>query len=725
MSLNLNRLNSRQRDAVLHGGGPLLILAGAGSGKTSTMAYRIAHLIAVRYQPGSAVLGLSFTRKAAMELRERVKKLVTESVGKSATRGLTITTFHSLCVQILRTHAHRIGYQADFTIFDQNDQEDLVRQILRNIKLDDRKFDPRSLLFEIGQAKNRFLTVEQAEEHFLNARSLPQDYQIAATTVYAKYQEQLQMLNAMDFDDLLFNAVRCLSEHEEVRAHYKARFQHILVDEYQDTNPAQFKLLELLLGDHRNICVVGDDDQSIYAWRGADSQHILGFDRHFTGARVITLDQNYRSTSIILDAANEVIGRNKNRHPKQLWSERGAGDPIQLTIVEEDRAEADMVAEEILRRAQSAVEGQVKQLRPWKDFAILYRSNPQSRLFEEALRMRKIPYKLVGALSYLDRKEIKDVLSYWRLIVNPKDDASARRVLNWPARGIGKGAFEAAHQAAVAKGGAFYDALPDMATLYPRAAGGTRQFLDLLQSLRMSLSGIALKPDALAQWGRQSLEWIGVKKALEDENEDPVQWSKKWDNAEELANSLGQLNVDEILEAERERNTPRVDGITLLREYVARVTLNAMDEEEDRGDKKEKDKDQVTLLTLHGSKGLEYPVVFLVGMEDGLLPHQRSIDEGSDLSEERRLAYVGITRARDQLILSRARFRVRYGKKVPRVPSRFLDEMPNAQILRQDISLTPDTSTPEAKEVHETKVKDFLASIRASLGEKKRPGTSP
>jgi superfamily I DNA/RNA helicase len=670
VTLNLNHLNEKQREAVLHGKNPLLILAGAGSGKTSTMAYRIAHLIAARNVPASNILGLSFTRKAAQELKERVIGLVVQSSGPLATNGLTISTFHSFCVRILRANAEKLGFQKNFTILNQNDQVDLVRQILRHIKVDERRFDPNTLLFKIGQTKNRFMSPQQAEEFFLESSKLASDYAAVTASVYPRYREQLKLLDAMDFDDLLFNAVKLLKKHTTVREHYNQRFTYILVDEYQDTNPAQFRLLRLLTEKHQNICVVGDDDQSIYAWRGADSTHILEFGKHYHGSRTITLDQNYRSTTTILDAANGIITKNKNRHPKALWSDRGSGDLIQQIIAEEDRGEAEIVAEEILKLAQMNKAGQVKQIRPWKDFAILYRSNTQSRLFEEALRMRRIPYKLVGALSFLDRKEVKDVLSYWRLIMNPKDDASARRILNWPSRGLGKSTLEAINTHALEKSASFFEALGETARLAPRGAAGAASFCELITGLRGELERATLGTEALSAWGRHSLEKIQVKRALEEDSDDPVQAARKWENIDELINSLGQLNISEVLAQE-----PGANGITLLREYLSLMTLNAL--YENKNSEEEKDsKDQVTLLTLHGSKGLEYPVVFLVGMEEGLLPHRRTIEEATDFSEERRLCYVGITRAKQHLILTRAKNRIRYGKAVPRTPSRFLDEIP-------------------------------------------------
>lgn len=707
----LSRLNSNQRQAALHFEGPLLVLAGAGSGKTNTMAHRIAYLIAHHQVGATRILGLSFTNKAAGELKERVVSLVTKHSGKYAARGLTVTTFHSLCVKILRRWAPRLGFQGDFSIVDDHDQRDLLKQVLKQIRIDDRKFDIDALRFEIGQAKNRFLSGPEAEEFFLESKRLGLDYALAAASAFPRYQAQLKALNSMDFDDLIYHAVRLLESDEEVRKFYSEKFQQILVDEYQDTNASQFRLLRQLTSTHQNICVVGDDDQSIYAWRGADPSHILGFRDQFKNAKSVVLTQNYRSTSSILDAANHVIAVNRNRHPKSLWSERGAGEPVTEMVLLEDRDESEWVGDEIVRR-----QGEFK--RPWKDYAILYRSNAQARLFEEALRARKIPYRIVGGMSFLDRKEIKDVLSYWRLVANPKDDQSLRRVINWPVRGVGKTALEALGNHAFEKNQSVYESLTEIAAIAPRAQKGVASFLETLDRLRERVRMAPCSPLGLAEWGRATLEIIGAKQALSEETEDPLQFSRKWEMIEELVNSAGQMRVpiedihdepDSTLDIESQGAYP------LLREFIARVTLEAQDQQEESEADSKKERDQVTLLTLHGAKGLEYPVVFLVGMEEGFLPHHRTLTEGTDLSEERRLAYVGITRARDHLILTRVKQRIRYGKPVPRMPSRFLQEIPVSLMIRRDESGVLDPSNPEAKKAHEEKVVGFLSQIRAQL----------
>lgn len=710
-TLNLSKLNPNQREAILHENGPLLILAGAGSGKTTTMAHRIAHLLAERHVSPTAILGLSFTNKAAHELKDRVRSLVSKINDRHSTRGLTISTFHSLCVRILRSHGSHLGFQTNFTILDENDRKDLLRQILRNIRIDDRKFDLDRILFEIGQAKSRLMKAEEAEQFFLQGGKLPSDYAIATASSFGRYQQQLRLLNAMDFDDLLYHGVQLLEDHEEVRKHYNYRFRHILVDEYQDTNPTQFRLLSLLTQEHQNICVVGDDDQSIYSWRGADPTHILEFNRHYPTARTITLDQNYRSTSSILEAANAVIANNTKRHAKRLWSDRGQGSPLLEVITEDDRGEAEYVAREIFTHSN-------EQNRPWKDFAILYRSNSQSRVFEEALRRHQIPYTIVGGMSFLDRKEVKDVLSYWRLIVNPKDDTSLRRILNWPARGIGKSSAETLFTYAFEKHLPILEAIPKILSenvkenlIQSKSAIALERFAHLIQHLQQELSEIQPTSESLAQWGRSCLEKIGVKKAIEDESDDPVQFARKWENVEELIHSLGQVEKEEL---EENASNP----VLIVQEFLHRMTLEAQSQEEDADDasKKDKEANQVTLLTLHGAKGLEYPVVFLVGMEEGLLPHRRTIEEAIDFSEERRLCYVGITRAKDHLTLTRARNRIRYGKPVPRYRSRFMNEIPPDYLTMRDESHGPDhTDTQEARQAHEEKVLNHLSAIKALL----------
>jgi superfamily I DNA/RNA helicase len=704
MNRFLNKLNPAQQSAVLHKTGPLLVLAGAGSGKTTTMATRIAYLIAKHQIRAENILGLSFTRKAAGELKERVTKMVAQTSGADAAKGLTLSTFHALCVRILRAHGSAIGYSPTFTILAENDQVSVFKSILKQIKIDDRKFDVDTIRFHIGQAKNKFLNPEQAREYFLSGNIMPEDYAIVTCSVYEHYQDRLLTLNSLDFDDLLFQAVRLLETSKQARDYYNSKFRYVLVDEYQDTNMSQFRLLKLLTEKSQNICVVGDDDQSIYAWRGADPSHILQFGHHYPGSQTITLDQNYRSTASILDAANQVIAQNKVRHPKKLWSDKGQGEPIIQIIVEEDRAEVEAVSEEILRRAQDP-----NKPRPWSDFAILYRSNPQSRLFEEALRMKRIPYNIVGTLSYLERTEVKDALSYWRVIQNPKDDASLRRIINWPTRGIGKSTVDQLHNWAMVNEKSMFDAIEHVETiesLTPKARASVKAFYDLILRISADLKATPLESAALSDWGKRSFQILNLRKIIFDEEEDPKIAEKKWENIDELTNALGQTEIDASI--------PGISPELVLSDFLQRMTLDPKDDEKEE----DLNKNQVTLLTLHGSKGLEFPVVFLVGVEEGFLPHRRTIEEAKDFSEERRLCYVGITRAKEQLILTRARTRIRYGKPVPRYPSRFLADIPENLMLIQNESLAPELGSKEQQVAHETKIKDFMASLRNKITEK-------
>jgi DNA helicase-2/ATP-dependent DNA helicase PcrA len=716
----LSHLNDRQRAAVLHGEGPLLVLAGAGSGKTSTMASRIAHLIAARGVPPAAVLGLSFTNKAARELKERVKKLA----GRR-TNGLIVSTFHSLCVRILRAHGERLGFQPNFSILDTSDQKDVLKGIFKNVNIDDRKFDLDRVLFEIGQAKNRFLSPDQAQEHFLTDKRLAGDYGIAAATAYGHYQEQLKALNSMDFDDLLFRTVELLENFEDVRKHYNDRFRYLLVDEYQDTNPAQFKLLRLLTQKTQNLCVVGDDDQSIYGWRGADSTHILEFKHQFSEAAVILLDQNYRSKMTILNAANGVIKNNSKRHPKSLWSDRGEGEMLHEVIVEDDRAEAQLVADEIWLRLK-------RENRRWKDFAVLYRSNSQSRVFEEAFRRAKIPYAMIGGSSFLERKEVKDTLSLWRVILNPKDEASLRRVLLWAGDGIGRTSLTKLSDAAFASKSSLYEAFARAPEIAPRSAAAIAEFVSKIETCQKKLSETPADQAAIVEWARETLRLFELRRVIEEDSTDAVICNARIENVEELLHSLGQIQASELqnedagaADSSPQSSDPAADpALTAqqwLREYLVRMALDAQEKEEKAEEAAEASKDdpknQVTLLTLHGAKGLEYPVVFMVGMEEGFMPHKRSVEEGQDLSEERRLCYVGITRARDQLVLTRAKSRMRYGKPVPRIRSRFMEEIPANLLSIEDAAqqTAPDLSTEAAREAHEVRVKSFLGDILSQL----------
>jgi len=489
----------------------------------------------------------------------------------------------------------------------------------------------------------------------------------------------------------------------------------VLVDEYQDTNPAQFKLLRLLTQKTQNLCVVGDDDQSIYGWRGADSAHILEFSHQFKGAAVILLDQNYRSKMTILKAANGVIKNNSKRHPKSLWSERGEGEALSEVIVEDDRAEAQLVADEVWLRVK-------RENRPWRDFAVLYRSNSQSRLFEEAFRRSKIPYAIVGGGSFLDRKEVKDTLSLWRTIQNVDDEPSLRRLLHWAGGGIGRTTLTKIGDAAFEAKISLYRAFARAPELAPRQAPAIAEFISKIESCRTKLAETPPEPTAMVEWARETLRLFELRKSIEEEATDAVQLHMRFDNVEELLHSLGQIDPND---SEKEAlNEEVITSQSWLREFLSRMALDPKDEKDEKNEQEKKDdpKNQVTLLTLHGAKGLEYPVVFLVGMEEGFLPHRRSVEEGQDLSEERRLCYVGITRAKDQLVFTRAKTRVRYGKPMPRNRSRFMDEVPAELLMVEDTSKTktPDLSTEVARNEHEERVKSFLGDIKSRLSKPTR-----
>ena len=667
------------------------------------MAYRIAYLLLEGGALGSDIVGLSFTNKAARELRERVLQILTAHGRKARARGLIVSTFHSLCVRILRAQGAALGLSPQFTILDASDQLDVLRQVLRHIRIDERKFDPGLILAQISRAKNQFLGPESAEALFDQDRSLSPDLRIACLLSYTKYQEQLSVLQALDFDDLIYQTARLLRDHAAVKEHYNALYRHLLVDEYQDTNPAQFQILQLLTQSHSRICVVGDDDQSIYSWRGADPRHILEFQSHYPQATVLALEQNYRSTSAILEAANHVIAQNTGRYPKRLWSTQGQGEIVRLVVLEDDRAEANFVAEEIGQRGGAPGCS-------WKDFAILYRSNPQARVFEEALRRLKIPYRILGGVSFLSRKEVKDVLAYFRLLTNPADDSALRRIINWPARGIGKVSLDVWSELAFKQQIPLLEALADpQCTVAPRAQSAARLLHQTIHSLRQELLKTPLSGAALAAWANRVLLVVEARRALEADVDDPLEVARKWENVEELLHAMGQLDAPDESEV-----TAEAGALGLLQEFLCRMVTQEK-EETDVNDPDDERRNQVTLLTLHGSKGLEFAHVYLVGLEEGLLPHRRTIEEAASFDEERRLCYVGLTRARHTLTLSRTATRLRYGKKVERQASRFLGEIPSHLLELHYRADTPDTSSPEALEKHQAMVSDFLTQLQEQL----------
>jgi DNA helicase-2/ATP-dependent DNA helicase PcrA len=635
----LEGLNPVQSDAVTHAEGPLLVVAGAGSGKTRVLTHRIAHLIRDQGVSPFEILAITFTNKAADEMKSRVASLVGPVAQK-----MWVSTFHSACVRMLRRDADKLGFPRNFTIYDQSDANRLTGYVIRDLGLDTKRFPPRSVHATISAAKNDGL---DAEAYAQRAGNL---FERKIAEVFTEYQSRLQRAGSMDFDDLLGQALRLLREHPDVLQHYQRRFKHILVDEYQDTNSVQNDFVLLLAADHRNVCVVGDQDQSIYAFRGADMRNIVEFEDAFPDTTVVLLEQNYRSTQTILDAANAVISHNVGRKPKELWTDHGLGDPIVRYHADDEVDEAQWITREISRLHDSSeVQSPEGDDLRWGDVAVFYRTNAQSRVLEEQLMRADIPYKVVGGTRFYDRKEIKDAIAYLRAVVNPIDEVSIKRVLNEPKRGVGATSIGRLDAYATARGLSFVDALrrADDAGVGGKATRGIEAFLSLLDDVADLAGG---SPGPLLQ---QLLERSGYLDQLEAERS--IEAEGRLENLAELVGAAGEAEtVDEFLEQ-----------ISLVSD------VDSLDD----------DSTSVVLMTLHSAKGLEFPVVFLIGLEDGVFPHLRSLTEPDQLEEERRLAYVGITRARRRLYLTHAWSRTLFGGTQYNPPSRFLDEIP-AELVR-------------------------------------------
>ncbi len=675
----LEGLTEAQRDSVVHRGGPLLIVAGAGSGKTRVLTRRIAHLIASGDAVPPQILAITFTNKAADEMRQRV----TELVGPRA-RRMWVSTFHSACVRILRAHGDRLGYKGSFTIYDDADSRRLIEIVCRELDIDTKKMSPRSILGQISQAKSNQL----GPEEFRKAAITIFDRRVA--DVYDEYQRRMVASNAMDFDDLLLNTVRLFREHPDVLEHYRTRFTNVLIDEYQDTNPVQNALAVLLAGEHRNIVVVGDSDQSVYRFRGADISNILDFEQAFPDATAITLDQNFRSTQTILDAANTVIANNVSRKPKTLWTDGGPGVKIVRYRAEDEHDEAGWVAHEILRlRSDQGLR--------WGDAAIFYRTNSQSAALEGALVHAEVPYKVVGGTKFYDRREIKDVMAYLKVLVNPDDEVSWRRIVNVPKRGVG--------ETSVAKlagwAGLHHVSFGDAVAAAPevgvsgKAGQALVELSDLLDRLRSQMAapplvdenGEAIAPEDPEEAGQFDFGGGTVEGSASEADTpgvlDPGQLVTALVEetgyrsellAEGTIEALGRVeNVDTLVGMADEYRT--------LAEFLEAASLVA------DSDELEGDGTKVSLMTLHIAKGLEFPAVFLVGMEDGVFPHLRSLGEPVELEEERRLCYVGITRAERHLYLSHAWSRMLYGRSSANIPSRFLNEIPSELVHEVGVQL--------------------------------------
>ena len=638
MKESLAKLNPQQREAATTLEGPLLILAGAGSGKTGTMTHRIAYMIREAGVDPWSILAVTFTNKAAREMRDRVEALV------GSVQGMWIQTFHSACLRILRVHAERLGYGKNFVVYDPVDQKSVIKSILKELDMDPKRYTPSYVLSEISHAK------EQAKDPAQYRRDSGDQVPYSdLAELYERYERELKKNNAMDFDDLILRTVQLFERHPDVLAQYQKRFRYLMVDEYQDTNMLQYKLVYMLASVHRNLCVVGDDDQCIYQWRGADIRNILEFEKDFPGAKVIKLEENYRSSAHILSGAHSVISNNRGRKAKKLWTRAEEGEKIEYYRASDDREEARYIAgriEAMMRREPDLT---------FSDFAILYRTNVQSRRFEESLSGRGIPYQVLSGLRYYDRKEIKDILAYMRLVLNPADDVGLLRIINEPRRGIGAKSQADLETLARVENRNIMDVLreEDIVASFPRkTADSLRMFVQAIDALHIEQEHTSVSDlyDAI-------LVRTGYVEALEEQR--TVEADSRIENLMEFKSV--------ILEKERERGALD-EPLTLLAFLEELALISDVDNHDPR-------EDAVSLMTLHSAKGLEFPVVFMPGMETGIFPSYRTIDGGEGLEEERRLCYVGMTRAKKKLYMTSAEWRMLYGKTELTSESMFLKEI--------------------------------------------------
>lgn len=641
-AFGMGMLNPEQREAVMHIDGPVLILAGAGTGKTRTITARMSYMVERGIQPQN-ILAVTFTNKAATEMRERVIDMVPDGKGKKIVLG----TFHAFCVKLLREHAERLGYKKNWVIYTQSEQISLLKRIITRLMGKEESYDPAKAQSRISHAKN-------------SGESLGDAKHSTEAAIMEAYQNEMRALNAMDFDDLIILGVELLEEHDEVRQAIRNRFTHTMVDEFQDTNSLQMRLLRAIVGPPYNVCVVGDDDQSIYGWRGADITNILEFERFFPNPHVIKLEENYRSTTPILHTANSLIVNNAGRRPKTLWSRNPGSDCVRLVIVQDDKEEAGMIAKEIEA-------GHFQFQAPWEDYAVLFRTNDQSRVLEQQFRQRRIPYRVVGARSFFDRREIKDILSYLTVLHNPHDDISLLRILNTPPRGVGTATADLAREDSIGRGCSIFVVLCDpnfQRKLPERTRTAVQTFVELISKYSTPANTAGT---FLADMTEAMIAECGYMEYLQKQAKEPEDFAG-WQTG---MNSL----LDQIRNYD-ERN--RQGG---LAGFLDEISLN--DEREDRDDDDIMKKKGVCLITMHASKGLEFPVVYLPGVEQGLLPHKRSWDEGR-VDEERRLFYVGITRAMKKLTLSYVRWRFKYGERMAQMPSPFLKELDRTYVEERD-----------------------------------------
>ena len=668
-------LNPAQREAVLHVDGPLLVVAGAGSGKTRVLTHRVAHLIRAHGVKPNEILAITFTNKAAAEMRERLER----TLGRTA-RAIWILTFHAACGRILRREAERLGYRSSFTIYDQADQVRVVKACLEELGKDPKRFTPRGIHAQISNAKNQLISPEEY------ASRVASFWDQTVAEVYERYQRRLFASNAVDFDDMLMLTVQVLERFPEALERWQTTFRHVLVDEYQDTNHAQYRLLQLLAAKHRNVFAVGDPDQSIYAFRGADIRNILDFERDFGGAGVIALEQNYRSTNSILEAANAVIDNNRDRKPKRLWSDLGQGDPVEVVEVEDEHAEARFVAAEIARQVEAGNSA--------AEIAVFYRTNAQSRVLEDVLVRQGVPYQVIGGPRFYERAEIRDAVAYLAVLNNPTDAVSLMRIANRPRRGIGDTSIQRLVAHADALGISLWEATadPEAAGVAAASARALRSFRTMMESLMSAAQ--ELEVDELVQ---AVLERSGTIEAYEAER--TIEARGRIENLEELVGSAQEYRsrVEE----------PALAG------FLEEVQLQSDQ------DTLASDTAQVTLMTIHNAKGLEYRFVFLIGMEDGIFPHSRSIED-NEVEEERRLAYVGMTRAMERLTMTHATARSLYGRREYNLASRFLDELP-ASVERE--RLQPASWSNYAQSARQVAPREERDVPSLSTGDSVRHGT--
>ncbi|HAE62630.1 MAG TPA: DNA helicase PcrA [Eubacteriaceae bacterium] len=628
-------LNERQQQGVLATDGPVLILAGAGSGKTRTIIHRIAYILKEEKAKPWQILALTFTNKAAEEMRSRIKEMDIDG-----TEDIWMSTFHSMCAKVLRFHANLMGYDRNYVIYDTTDVKSILKEVLTELNLDEKMYQVSMLIGRISSLKEKGIMPADFEKDSMG------DYrEEKIASVYKLYQNKLVSNNAMDFDDLLLNTVRLFEAHKEVLEYYQNKFKYVLVDEYQDTNPIQFKLTDMLAKGYKNICVCGDDDQSIYAFRGADIRNILEFEKNYPDAKIIKLEQNYRSTPNIIEAANHVICNNDYRKDKKMWTDRNAGDIIEVFELNDERDESNYITNEIRTLVK---DGKYD----YRDFAVLYRTNAQSRVFEESFMAARIPYKMVGGTKFYSRAEIKDIIAYLIVLDNGRDDLSLKRIINTPKRGIGGATIEKLEQFAKFKGWPLYEVIKNLDEMVGLSAGVMGKLKDFAEMMNRFAE---LKEEAsVSRLIESVIDESGYMDMLE---------SGKMQNAQSRAENLKELVSAAV---EFEKNSMDND----LTSFLENVSLYA------ETDNIEESGGEVLLMTIHNAKGLEFPVVFLPGMEEGIFPHERSKDNDVELQEERRLCYVGITRACDKLYMTHAKYRTVYGRLKYNMKSRFLDEIP-------------------------------------------------